>query len=50
METLWKNSLIKGKQVDVKIKNNYIPNNSRPVSFDIQYWINGDYFKIKIYN
>ncbi len=45
MENLWNNAIKSSKKVDVKIKYN-----NKLILFDIQYWINGDYFKIKIKN
>ena len=41
METEWANALKEGKEVNVKIEPIYEADNLRPVSFDIEYTIEG---------
>ena len=50
MENIWQRALKAGKSVYVDIDLNYEGNSFRPTSFDITYYIDGEYTMLRIYN
>ena len=50
MENTWQRALKDGKSVYVDIDINYEGNGFRPTSFDITYYIDGEYTMLRIYN
>ena len=50
MENIWQRALKDGKSVYVDIDLNYEGNSFRPTSFDITYYIDGEYTMLRIYN
>ena len=50
MENTWQRALKDGKSVYVDIDINYEGNGFRPTSFDITYYIGGEYTMLRIYN
>ena len=50
MENVWQRALKDGKSVYVDIDLNYEGNGFRPTSFDITYYIDGEYTMLRIYN
>ena len=50
MENVWQRALKDGKSVYADIDLNYEGNSFRPTSFDITYYIDGEYTMLRIYN
>ena len=50
MENIWQRALKDGKSVYADIDLNYEGNSFRPTSFDITYYIDGEYTMLRIYN
>lgn len=46
METNWANALQEGKAVRVEISPIFSGTSKRPVSFEVDYWIDGEYVEL----
>lgn len=47
MENLWANAMSEGKDVKVKVKVTFGGDSKRPSRYDVEYWIDGEYFENK---
>lgn len=50
MKNAWADALKEGKRVTVEIKPIFEGNSKRPVKFEVEYWINGEYEILRFNN